>query len=128
MTTNKIKLIFSLIGGAALICLHFLGLTLFYVTGFFVPVIYLITIFFAMNFAKRKNKNVLTFAELFKICLTVTWGITFINFMFLIVDKLIVSSIQEFCLVFILNLLIGILFSTFSAYVFIKIFEKESNK
>lgn len=126
MTNNKIKLVFSLIGGGLLICVHYLGSLLFYIVGLIVPLVYVVILFSAMYYAKKKGEAPLTFAGLFKINLAVSCGMVIINFLFLTVGGLIISSIQESILVFLFNLVVASILSGVCAYLFVKLFFKSN--
>ncbi len=120
MRDNKIKIVFSLIGGSLLICVHYLGTLLFYIAGLLIPLVYLISVFSAMYYAKKREVP-LTFARLFKINLAVSFGMVVINFLFLAIGVLMISSIKEGILVFLFNLGVALLISGVCAYLFVKI-------
>jgi hypothetical protein len=120
MKDNKIKLIFTLIGISLLMFVEYLGTVLFYIAGLLIPVVFIIIIFSAMYFLKKNVKTPISFARLFKLNLTISYCMVIINFLFLIICRLMISSIQEGALSFLFNLAIASLLSAISAYIFVK--------
>ncbi|MCO5936125.1 hypothetical protein NAF17_11300 [Mucilaginibacter sp. RB4R14] len=76
-----------------------------------------------MYYAKKEEVP-LTFVRLFKINLAVSCGMVLINFLFLAIGGLMISSIQESMLVFLFNLAAASLLSGVCAYFFVKVWGK----
>jgi len=125
MTDNKIKVVFGLIGGSLLIGVYYLAAILFYVAGLLVPFVYLIILFSAMYYANKKAVAPSTFASLFKLNLFVSYSMVLVDFLLLVIGRMMISGVREGVLVFLFNLAVATILSGVCAYLYNKIIGKE---